>query len=113
MCSPSTVVQIAKAEGLKVIASSGSDEKAAFASSLGADVSFNYKTVNTRKVLENEGPINVYVVCILLSKGNPKLFFFSYWDNVGGTTLEAALDAAASGARFIVSSSSPASRNSS
>ena len=60
-------MQIAKAEGLKVIASSGSDEKAAFASSLGADVSFNYKTVNTRKVLENEGPINVYVVSERLS----------------------------------------------
>ena len=39
-----------------MIASSGSDEKAAYVSSLGADVSFNYKTVDTRKVLEKEGP---------------------------------------------------------
>ena len=30
-------------------------------------------------------------------------FFFSYWDNVGGETLEAALDAANNFARFIVS----------
>lgn len=29
--------------------------------------------------------------------------FDSYWDNVGGETLEAALDASAVGARFIVS----------
>jgi len=32
-------------------------------------------------------------------------FFFSYWDNVGGETLEAALDAANTFARFIVSPS--------
>jgi hypothetical protein len=30
-------------------------------------------------------------------------FFFSFWDNVGGEILEAALDAASVGARFIVS----------
>ncbi|RPD53531.1 NAD(P)-binding protein [Lentinus tigrinus ALCF2SS1-6] len=78
-----TVVQLAKEDGLKVIASAGSDEKVAFASSIGADVAFNYKTVPTRKVLEKEGPINIY------------------WDNVGGEILEAALDNAAKGARFI------------
>ena len=99
----SVVVQLAKADGLKVIASSGSDEKVAFASEIGADVSFNYKTVNMAKVLENEGPINMLVAI-------PASLFllivqctYSYWDNVGGSTLEAALDAAASGARFIVS----------
>ncbi|KAI0357028.1 NAD-P-binding protein [Trametes cingulata] len=78
-----TVIQLAKADGLKVIASAGSDEKVAFLSSIGADVAFNYKTVNTRKVLEKEGPINIY------------------WDNVGGETLEAALDFAEKHARFI------------
>ena len=57
-----TVVQIAKAEGLKVIGSSGSDEKVAFVSSLGADVSYNYKTVKQEKVLGNEGPINMFVL---------------------------------------------------
>ncbi|OBZ78385.1 Zinc-type alcohol dehydrogenase-like protein PB24D3.08c [Grifola frondosa] len=78
-----TVIQLAKAEGLKVIASAGSDAKVAWLSSIGADVAFNYKTVPTAKVLQNEGPINIY------------------WDNVGGQTLEAALDEAAVGARFI------------
>ncbi|KAI0634325.1 NAD-P-binding protein [Trametes polyzona] len=78
-----TVVQLAKAQGLKVIASAGSDEKVAFVRSIGADVAFNYKTVDTRKVLEKEGPIDVY------------------WDNVGGETLEAALEYANKFARFI------------
>ena len=44
---------------MKVIGSAGSDEKAAYLSSLGADVAFNYKTVPTKKVLEKEGPINM------------------------------------------------------
>jgi len=78
-----TVVQLAKADGLKVIASAGSEEKVAFVNSIGADVAFNYKTQKTAEVLEKEGPINIY------------------WDNVGGETFEAAIDAAAVGARFI------------
>ncbi|KAI9065187.1 NAD-P-binding protein [Trametes sanguinea] len=78
-----TVIQLAKADGLKVIASAGSDDKVAFMREVGADVAFNYKTVNTRKILEKEGPINIY------------------WDNVGGETLEAALDFAERHARFI------------
>ncbi|KAF6748879.1 alcohol dehydrogenase [Ephemerocybe angulata] len=79
----SLVVQLAKRDGLKVIASAGSPEKLAWLEELGADVVFNYKTENTLEVLKKEGPINVY------------------WDNVGGETLSAALDAAAVGARFI------------
>ncbi|KAH9937950.1 hypothetical protein B0H21DRAFT_825394 [Amylocystis lapponica] len=78
-----TVVQLAKAEGLKVIASAGSDEKVAFVKSLGADVVFNYKTTDTHEILQREGPINVF------------------WDNVGGPSLEAAIAAAAPHARFI------------
>ena len=54
-------MQLAKADGLKVIASAGSDDKVAFANSVGADVAFNYKTVPTRKILEKEGPINMCV----------------------------------------------------
>ncbi|KAG6816652.1 hypothetical protein H0H87_004295 [Tephrocybe sp. NHM501043] len=80
----SLVIQLAKLDGLKVIASAGSDEKVAFMKSIGADVAFNYKTTSTHQVLEKEGPIDVY------------------WDNVGGETLDAALVAAAVGARFIV-----------
>ncbi|KAH7919465.1 alcohol dehydrogenase [Leucogyrophana mollusca] len=79
----SLVIQLAKRDGLKVIASAGSDEKVKFMKELGADVAFNYKTTNTLQVLEKEGPIDVY------------------WDNVGGETLEAALEAAATNARFI------------
>ncbi|KAI0701954.1 alcohol dehydrogenase [Cytidiella melzeri] len=79
----SFVVQLAKADGLKVIASAGSDDKVAWVKGLGADVVFNYKTANTAEILEKEGPIDVY------------------WDNVGGETLDAALANAAMHARFI------------
>ena len=40
----SFVIQIAKKEGLKVIASAGSDSKVEFMKQVGADVAFNYKT---------------------------------------------------------------------
>jgi NADPH-dependent curcumin reductase CurA len=40
----SIVVQLAKRDGLKVIASAGSDKKVEFLKSIGADVAFNYKT---------------------------------------------------------------------
>ncbi|KAI0776446.1 hypothetical protein BC629DRAFT_1594937 [Irpex lacteus] len=79
----SFVVQLAKADGLRVIASAGSDEKVEWVKSLGADVVFNYKTTKTAEVLEKEGPVDVY------------------WDNVGGETLDAALNNAAMHARFI------------
>ncbi|KAJ2922043.1 hypothetical protein H1R20_g15054, partial [Candolleomyces eurysporus] len=79
----SFVIQLAKAQGLKVIASAGSEEKVEFMKSLGADVAFNYKTTNTLETLQANGPIDVF------------------WDNVGGETLEAALTAANIHARFI------------
>jgi len=77
------VIQLAKRDGLKVIASAGSDEKVKFMREIGADVAFNYKTTDTREVLEREGPIDVY------------------WDNVGGDVLDAALEHAAIYARFL------------
>ncbi|KAI0711845.1 NAD(P)-binding protein [Cerioporus squamosus] len=80
----SIVVQLAKAEGLKVIASAGSEEKVEFVRSLGADVVFNYKTTSTREVLKKEGPVQIY------------------WDNVGGESLEAALEFAAQKAHFVI-----------
>ncbi|KAJ7758650.1 hypothetical protein B0H16DRAFT_1416140 [Mycena metata] len=79
----SMVIQLAKKDGLKVIASAGSEEKVAFMRSLGADVVFNYKTTDTRTVLKKEGPIDIY------------------WDNVGGDVLEAALENATVHARFL------------
>ncbi|KAF9474406.1 NAD(P)-binding protein [Pholiota conissans] len=77
------VIQLAKKDGLKVIRSAGSEEKVQFMKEIGADVAFNYKTTKTAEVLEKEGLIDVY------------------WDNVGGATLDAALEAASKGARFI------------
>ncbi|KAJ7093537.1 alcohol dehydrogenase [Mycena epipterygia] len=79
----SMVIQLAKRDGLKVIASAGSEEKVQFMKDIGADVAFNYKTTDTREVLAREGPIDVY------------------WDNVGGASLDAALEYAAVHARFV------------
>ncbi|KAK7458800.1 hypothetical protein VKT23_009806 [Stygiomarasmius scandens] len=79
----SLVLQLAKLEGLKVIASVGSDEKVEVVKSLGADVAFNYKTADMQDILAKEGPIDIY------------------WDNVSGSTLDAALANAALHARFI------------
>ncbi|PCH38865.1 hypothetical protein WOLCODRAFT_29234 [Wolfiporia cocos MD-104 SS10] len=56
-----TITQIAKQQGLKVIASAGSEEK----------VAFNYKTERTQDVLARAGPIDIY------------------WDNVGGEAIDA------------------------
>ncbi|KAJ7265809.1 hypothetical protein C8J57DRAFT_1470151 [Mycena rebaudengoi] len=77
------VIQLAKRDGLKVIASAGSDEKVIFMRDIGADVAFNYKTTDTKDVLARDGPIDVY------------------WDNVGGDVLDAALEHAAIYARFL------------
>ncbi|KAI1788692.1 hypothetical protein LXA43DRAFT_1158615 [Ganoderma leucocontextum] len=71
-----TIVQLAKVEGLKFIASAGSDEKVMFVKAIGADVAFNYKTTSTRDVLD-------------------------YWDNVGGDTLKAAIDFSTRHARVV------------
>ncbi|KAJ7616654.1 hypothetical protein FB45DRAFT_934669 [Roridomyces roridus] len=79
----SLVIQLAKQDGLKVIASAGSEEKLQFMKEIGADVVFNYKTTDVREVLEKEGPIDIY------------------WDNVGGESLDAAMEFAANHGRFI------------
>lgn len=57
----SFIIQMAKAEGLKVITSAGTEDKIAFAKECGADVVFNYKTENTAEILQKEGPINMWV----------------------------------------------------
>ena len=53
------VIQLAKLDGLKVIASAGTDDKVKEAKEAGADVVFNYKKVDTNQVLEKEGPLNL------------------------------------------------------
>ncbi len=57
--SHSLVLQLAKRDGLKTIAAAGSPEKLEFIKSLGADVRFNYKQVQTEDVLHREGPIDM------------------------------------------------------
>ena len=61
------MVQLAKLDGMKVIASAGSDEKVKFMKEIGADVAFNYKTTSTSDILEKEGPIDVSVLSYSLS----------------------------------------------
>jgi NADPH-dependent curcumin reductase CurA len=63
----SVVVQLAKRDGMKVIASSGSDEKVQFAKECGADVSFNYKTTSTEEIMAKEGPIDVCVLYFVIN----------------------------------------------
>lgn len=46
-------------DGLKVIASAGSEVKVKFLKEIGADVAFNYKTTKTADVLAKEGPIDM------------------------------------------------------
>ena len=54
----SFVIQLAKSDGLKVIASAGPDDKVEWIKSLGANVAFNYKNTDTNEVLQKEGLIN-------------------------------------------------------
>ena len=62
----SFVIQLAKAAGLKVIASAGSEDKVAFLRSIGTDVAFNYKTEDTSAILKQEGPVNMYALHLVL-----------------------------------------------
>ncbi|OLL22247.1 2-alkenal reductase (NADP(+)-dependent) [Neolecta irregularis DAH-3] len=80
------VVQLAKLEGLRVIASAGSAEKVEFLKNeLGCDEAFNYKQEQPRVALKKYCPNGLDV----------------FFDNVGGATLEAALSMANDHARFI------------
>ena len=72
------VGQLAKHEGLTVIGSVGSDEKADFVTKqLGFDSAFNYKKERPGAAIERLAPKGINI----------------YYDNVGGEHLEAALDA--------------------
>lgn len=77
--------QFAKRAGARVVGSAGSDEKVSFVETLcGFDAAFNYKTRGMDEALHELCPNGIDV----------------YFDNVGGTTLEAALRHANVGARF-------------
>lgn len=82
----SIVCQIAKIKGCTVVASAGSDAKAAWLSSLGVDHVVNYKTA----------PSLLEAVRAAVPKG-----IDIYFDNVGGEHLEVALEVARPGARFV------------
>ncbi|KAF7340530.1 PKS-ER domain-containing protein [Mycena sanguinolenta] len=100
----SMVIQIAKQDGLKVIASAGSEEKVKFMKEIGADVAFNYKTTDVRAVLAKAGPIDMYVEQLELDfRSMFKLQLARFWDNVGGDTLDAAMEFANNHSRIIAS----------
>lgn len=69
----------------------------------GADVAFNYKTTNTKEVLKEHGPINLWVWFIdFVGPDSSLIVILSYWDHVGGEILDYALEAAAPSSHFVV-----------
>ena len=77
----STVCQLAKADGAKVVGLAGTDEKCKWLESHGVDVAINYKTCgNITKALQN-------ALKTVGSRG-----FDVYFENVGGAMLEGALN---------------------
>ncbi|MBX9814808.1 MAG: NADP-dependent oxidoreductase [Proteobacteria bacterium SG_bin5] len=82
----STVVQIAKAKGMRVIGSAGGAEKCAWVKSLGADAVIDYKQGSLVKALAAAAPEGIDV----------------YFDNVGAEHLDAALAVAKERARFAI-----------
>jgi len=78
------VVQLAKIEGLRIIACAGSDEKCEFVKSLAPDATvFNYKTSDVADELKKFGLVDIM------------------YDNVGGPQLDAFMVNAANFARII------------
>ncbi|KAL0076073.1 hypothetical protein F4703DRAFT_1779831 [Phycomyces blakesleeanus] len=79
------VGQIGKTLGLYVVGSAGSDDKVEYLKELGFDGAFNYKTENIDSKLTELCPNGIDI----------------YFDNVGGTMLEHALDHANNFGRII------------
>jgi NADPH-dependent curcumin reductase CurA len=82
----SAVVQIAKAKGMTVIGSAGGEEKCECVRSLGADHAIDYRAAPILKSLAAAAPDGIDV----------------YFDNVGGSHLDAALAVARNNARFAI-----------
>ena len=82
----SIVVQIAKAKGMTVIGSAGGQEKCDYVRSLGADAVIDYRAGPIFKSLATAAPRGIDV----------------YFDNVGGSHLDAALAVARNHARFAI-----------
>jgi NADPH-dependent curcumin reductase CurA len=82
----SAAVQIAKAKGMTVIGSAGGQEKCDYVRSLGADHVVDYRSGPILKSLAAAAPDGIDV----------------YFDNVGGSHLDAALAVARNHARFAI-----------
>jgi NADPH-dependent curcumin reductase CurA len=82
----SVVVQIAKAKKMKVVGSAGGKEKCELVRSLGADMVIDYRAAPILKSLVAAAPDGIDV----------------YFDNVGGSHLDAALAVARNQARFAI-----------
>ena len=82
----SVVVQVAKAKGMRVIASAGGAEKCEWVRSLGADEVIDYKAGPILKGVAAAAPEGIDV----------------YFDNVGGDHLDAAFAVARTNARFAI-----------
>lgn len=82
----SVVVQIAKTRGMRVVASAGGKEKCDFVRALGADEVIDYRAGPILKSLGAAAPDGIDV----------------YFDNVGGSHLDAALAVARNQARFAI-----------
>ncbi|APG63809.1 NADP-dependent oxidoreductase [Sphingorhabdus lutea] len=86
----STIVQVAKAKGMKVIGSAGGKEKCDWVRELGADAVIDYKA----------GPVLPQLTDALKSIGENGIDV--YFDNVGGEHLDAAFATAREWARFAI-----------
>jgi len=82
----STVIQMAKAMGAKVIATAGTDEKAAICRKLGADVAINYKMENVAEAIKKAAPNGVNV----------------WWETTREPNFEVAMPALAFRGRMVV-----------
>lgn len=82
----STVLQIAKARGCRVVGVAGGPEKVAWLKEIGADATIDYKQGGVLKQLRAAAPEGVDV----------------YFDNVGGEVLDAALANLRRGARVVI-----------
>jgi hypothetical protein len=80
------VVQLAKADGLRVIGLAGGAEKCAIVKKLGADAVIDYKAEDVGTAIDRHAPDGLDI----------------YYDNVGGEILMAALDRLKMGARVLL-----------
>jgi putative PIG3 family NAD(P)H quinone oxidoreductase len=79
----STAIQMGKAAGARVIATAGSDEKAALCRNLGADIATNYRDADFAEIVNDQGGADVIL------------------DMVGGPYVQKHIDIARAGGRIV------------